>query len=316
VDVRSQSLVALLAGGLAFDTPSVAAKLEPAAANSTFTLYADQTAALKQPDTIAAHYVLYFTESLRGLSVGAPVTLLGLPGGEVTSIGLDLDPKTMKVRGRVEFVSYPERLVARLNAKQVAAGRLMTASVEQRHALMQRLVEQRGLRAQLRSGSLVTGQLFVALDFYPDATRAKIDWSQDPVEIPVVPSTVQDLEQKLTGIVAKLDKLPYDAIGNDVTTALVSLNQTLQDTSKAINRIDSDVTPELKAIVAEVRGTIASADGILKSTDATLVGKDAPAQQELRDTLREIAQAARSVRVLVDYLERHPEALIRGKVGE
>ena len=314
VEVRTQSLVAVLAGGLAFDTPSVGSKIEPVAANTVFRLYNDQAAALKQPDTIAAHYVLYFNESLRGLSVGAPVTLLGLPGGEVTDVGLDLDPKTMRVRGRVEIVSYPERLVAHLNEKQVAAGRAMLRSGQERHALMQRLVEQRGLRAQLRSGNLVTGQLFIALDFYPDAAKAKIDWSRDPVEIPVVPSTVQDLETKITGIVAKLDKLPYEAIGTDVTKVLVTLNQTLQDASKAVNRIDADVTPELKMIVGELRGTISSADGLLKSTDATLIGKDAPAQQDLRDALQEIARTARSLRVLTDYLERHPESLIRGKV--
>jgi paraquat-inducible protein B len=316
VEVRTQSLVAVLAGGLAFDTPSVGSTIGPIAANTVFKLYPDQTAALKQPDTIAAHYVLYFNESLRGLSVGAPVTLLGLPGGEVTDVGLDLDPKTMRVRGRVEIVSYPERLVAHLNEKQVAAGRAMLRSGQERHALMQGLVEQRGLRAQLRSGNLVTGQLFIALDFYPDAAKAKIDWSRDPVEIPVVPSTAQDLETKITGIVAKLDKLPYEAIGTDVTKVLVTLNQTLQDASKAVNRIDTDVTPELKMIVGELRGTISSADGLLKSTDATLVGRDAPAQQDLRDALQEIARTARSLRVLTDYLERHPEALIRGKVEQ
>jgi paraquat-inducible protein B len=316
VEVRTQSLVAVLAGGLAFDTPSVGSTIGPIAANTVFKLYPDQTAALKQPDTIAAHYVLYFNESLRGLSVGAPVTLLGLPGGEVTDVGLDLDPKTMRVRGRVEIVSYPERLVAHLNEKQVAAGRAMLRSGQERHALMQGLVEQRGLRAQLRSGNLVTGQLFISLDFYPDAAKAKIDWSRDPVEIPVVPSTAQDLETKITGIVAKLDKLPYEAIGTDVTKVLVTLNQTLQDASKAVNRIDTDVTPELKMIVGELRGTISSADGLLKSTDATLVGRDAPAQQDLRDALQEIARTARSLRVLTDYLERHPEALIRGKVEQ
>jgi paraquat-inducible protein B len=316
VDVRSQSLVALLAGGLAFDTPALFSKAEPATPDTVFKLYADQSAAFKQPDTIAAHYVLYFSESLRGLSVGAPVTLLGLPGGEVTDVGLDLDPKTMKVRGRVEIVSYPERLTARLNAKQAAAGRVIAASVDQRHALMQRLVEQRGLRAQLRSGNLVTGQLFVALDFFPDAAKANIDWNRDPVEIPVVPSTTQDLEQKITGIVAKLDKLPYEAIGDDLTKALVSLNRTLEDTSKALNRIDADITPGLKSTLDGLRGTIAAVDRTLNNTDATLVGKDAPAQQELREALQEITRAARSLRVLTDYLERHPEALIRGKSEE
>jgi paraquat-inducible protein B len=316
LDVRTQSLVAVLAGGLAFDTPPIAAKAQPTAANTVFILYSDQITAMKQPDTIAAHYVLYFNESLRGLSVGAPVTLLGLPGGEVTAVGLAIDPKTFAIRGRVEIVSYPERLIAHLSLKQAAAGEAMVRSLKERHALMQRLVEQRGLRAQLRSGNLITGQLFVAFDFYPDAPKVKMDLNRDPVELPVVPSTVQDLEQKITGIVAKLDKLPYEAIGTDLTKALVTLNQTLEDVSKALNSIDTDITPGLKATLDGLRGTIAATDRVLNNTDATLVGKDAPAQQELRDALQEIARAARSLRVLADYLERHPESLIRGKPDE
>ena len=110
--------------------------------------------------------------------------------------------------------------------------------------------------------------------------------------------------------------MPYEAIGADLTKALATLNQTLKDTSKAVNRIDADVTPGLKTTMEELRRAIASVDGVLKNTDATLVGKDAPAQQELRDALQEIARAARSLRVLTDYLERHPESLIRGKTEE
>jgi len=316
LDVRTQSLVALLAGGLAFDTPPIAAKAAAAPANTVFTLYNDQQTAMKQPEAIAAHYVLYFNESLRGLSVGAPVTLLGLAGGEVTAVGLAVDPKTFNIRGRVEIASYPERLIAHLNLKQAAVGQEIVRSLRERHAFMQRLVEQRGLRAQLRSGNLITGQLFVAFDFYPDAHKVKLDLNQDPVELPVVPSTVQDLEQKVTGIVAKLDRLPYEAIGNDLTKVLATLNQTLEDVSKSLNQIDTDVTPGLKSTIEGLRGTIAAADRVINNTDTTLVGKDAPAQQELRDALQEIARAARSLRVLADYLERHPESLIRGKASD
>jgi len=138
LEVRTQSLVALLAGGLAFDTPPFAAKSEPAAADTVFTLYSDKTTAMKQPESSAARYVLYFTETLRGLSVGAPVALLGLPAGEVTDVGLDIDPATMSIRGRVEVVSYPERLVARLQAKQGAKGEALARNVQQRHAFVQR----------------------------------------------------------------------------------------------------------------------------------------------------------------------------------
>ena len=126
VEVRTQSLVSVLAGGVAFETPPFAVKAGPAAADTVFTLYSDQSTAMKQPETVARHYVLYFNESLRGLSVGAPVTVLGLPGGEVTDVGIEVEPKTMNIRGRVEFVAYPERLIARLNRKQAAIGETMS----------------------------------------------------------------------------------------------------------------------------------------------------------------------------------------------
>jgi paraquat-inducible protein B len=268
---------------------------------------------MKQPDTTAVRYVLYFNESLRGLNVGAPVTLLGLPAGEVTKVGVDMDPKSKNIRGRVEIVTYPERLVARLDEKQAAIGEALEQSTQQRRALVQTMVEQRGLRAQLRSGSLITGQLYVAFDFFPSAPKVKINLAKDPAELPVVPSTVEDLEAKVSQIVAKLDKVPYEAIGNDLSKALVTLNQTLQDMSQAIKHVDTNLTPELKTTVSEIRRTVASVDGVLKNADATLVGADAPAQQDLRDALQEIGRAARSLRVLTDYLERYPEALIRGK---
>jgi paraquat-inducible protein B len=163
---------------------------------------------------------------------------------------------------------------------------------------------------------LITGQLFVALDFYPNAPKQKVDWNQDPVELPVVPSTVSDIEAKLTNIIAKLDKLPLEAIGDDLRKALVSLDQTLKDAGQAVNRIDSDVTPGLKTTLDDLRGTIGVVDRVLNNANATLVGKDAPAQQELRDALQEITRAARSLRTLTDYLERHPDSVIWGKSEE
>jgi len=316
VQVRTQSLVSVLAGGIAFDAPPFAATAGAADTNTIFTLYRDQSVAMKQPPSFAAHYVLHFTESLRGLSVGAPVTLLGLPVGEVTHVGLDIDPKTINLRGRVEVSTFPERVIARLSGKQSGAAKAIESSVQRRQSFIQRMVEQRGLRAQLRSGNLLTGQLYVAFDFFPDAPKTKIDWNQEPAELPVVPSTVEDIEAKLTGIVAKLDKLPYEAIGADITKALASLDQTLKTVDKAVSRLDADVTPGLKTTLDDVRGAIGTVDRVLKSSDATLLGENAPVQQELRDALQEITQAARALRVLADYLERHPESLIRGKTAE
>ncbi len=352
VEVRTESLVALLAGGIAFDAPPFGGVGAPAGAETVFTLYRDRATAMKQPEAITTRYVLYFKESIRGLSAGAPVMLLGLPAGEVTEVGLDIDPGARTLRGRAEVVFYPERIVARLSVGQAAEGEALARSEGERRAFFQRLVEQRGLRAQLRSGNLLTGQLFVALDFFPDAPAVKVDWRREPIEFPVVPSTVLDLEGKVTGILTKLDKLPYEALGADLTKVLATADGALKDVDKALNRIDADVTPELRATLeelrrmlatadgllknglsktvdeanttlgevnktlVELRGPLATADRVLKNTDATLVGKNAPVQQELREALQEVTQAARALRGLMDYLERHPEALIRGKTQE
>jgi paraquat-inducible protein B len=342
VDVRTQSLVALLAGGIAFDTPTFAIKTEAAPANTIFTLYKDGTTAMKQPETVGARYVIYVTESLRGLSVGAPVTLLGLTAGEVTSVGLDLDPAATNIRGRIEIVTYPERLVGRLAQQQEASGEAIARSQEQRRALFQALIEKRNLRAQLQSGSLLTGQLYVAFEFFPDAEPAKIDWSQEVPELPAVPSTLPDIEAKLTSIVAKLEKLPFDTIGNDVAKMLGTANEMLQSTNKVMSRLDTDVAPELRGTVDELRRVLttvdemlkgnvnktlaelsktledlhpplAAVDQMLKKADGAFLDKSAPAQVGLVNALQEISRAARALGVLADYLERHPESLIRGK---
>jgi paraquat-inducible protein B len=343
IDVRTESLVALIAGGVAFDTPASARSVQPAAANTVFTLHPDRTAALKQPDVIARRYVLYFRETLRGLAVGAPVTLLGLPAGEVVDVGLDLDPVSSVLRGRAEIVVYPERLLRRLGPQQ--AREQLRDDESERLLLFRRLIEERHLRAQLRSGSLLTGQLFVAFDYFPDTPRAKVDMSQATPELPTVRSTIPELEAKLSSIVAKLDQLPLDQIGAEATKALGTLNVTLKDASTTLDRLNTDVTPELKKALEDLRRMIANADGVLtnnvavtlnqvnttleelqapiatadavlKSTDAALLGKDAPLQQDLRNTLQEVTKAARALRILMDYLEQHPDSLLRGKTED
>jgi paraquat-inducible protein B len=317
VNVRTEGLVALLAGGLAFDAPPFVTPTQPAAANTVFTLYSDRATAMKQPESLARVYALTFSESVLGLSVGAPVTFLGLPAGEVTQVGLGLNPATMAFRPRVLITFYPERLLSRVVARDQAAGKILTEGSEKaRLGLVRRIVEEQGLRGQLKSGNLLTGQLFVAFNYFPDAPKQKLDFTQEPIELPVVKSTIPDLEAKLTGILEKLDNLPLEAISKELTKDLASLGQTLEDTNKLLSRVDTELVGVLKTTLDEARLAIASADRMLTNTDATLVGKDAPVQQDLRDALQEMVLAARSLRVLTDYLERHPESLIRGKSQE
>ena len=213
-------------------------------------------------------------------------------------------------------MTYPERLVGRMRGEDAAIGKAAEHDVKQRRAFVQLMIEHFGMRAQLQSGSLLTGQLYVAFDFFPNAKKVKIDWSQEVPELPVVPGTLPNLEAKVASILAKLDNIQWEKIGNDTRQAIESFNQAMKDADKALVRFNSDVTPEIKSAIEEFRRATVSADRMIRNTDATLVSPDAPGQQELRDAMQEVTRAARSLRVLIDYLARHPEALIRGKTEE
>jgi paraquat-inducible protein B len=314
LSVQTQSVVSMLIGGIAFETPTSVPDSKPAAEGTVFALYSDRAAATKEKEAIVVHYVLYFQGSLRGLSVGAPVSFLGLPVGEVTAVGLEYDPKTDDARQRVDVAFYPSRFLE--HVKKSAAAEQKAQSEEGRHAFVQRMID-RGFRAQLRSGNIVTGQLYVALDRFPNAPKAKkIDWSNPPYEFPVMPSSLQDLETKLNGIIAKIDKMPLDSIGEEAKKTLVSLNSTVKDAGRVLNRIDAEMIPEVKTALQDLRKAISAAERGLTSADKTIVGKDAPTQQELRTALQEISRAARGISALTEYLEKNPEALIRGKGQE
>jgi len=313
LEVRTESLVSVLAGGVAFDVPSFASPSEPAEENAVFTLFRNQASAMKQPDPIARRYVVY-TDSLEGLQVGAPVKLLGVTAGEVADVGLTLDPKTRAFRPRLLITFFPERVIAQLTPEQKSMGRaLVSAGDAERLAMVRHQIEDLGLRAQLRTGNLLTGERYVALDYDPKAKRPDIDWSQDPLELPVSPGGLADLESKASGILdqvhdilATVDRMPLEPIAKDLQGSLKKLDRLLES-------IDAKTLPEFDKTVTGLRDTLAVAQRLLTNTDQTLLGKDAPAQQELRDALLEITRAARAVRVLADYLERNPGALIRGK---
>lgn len=313
LNLRTQSLVSLLAGGVAFDVPSFLSATGPAEEDAVFTLFGNQASALKQPDPVARRYVIY-ADTLDGLQVGAPVKLLGIRAGEVAEVGLTLDPETRSFRPRLLITFFPERLVTQLTPGQEALGQsLLNAAEEERIKLIRHQIEDLGLRVQLRTGNLLTGERYVALDYEPKAPRPQIDWTQDPLELPVTPSGLADLESKANGILdqvhdilAKVDELPLKPIGLKLDSALKNLDQLLKNA-------DAKTLPELDKTMTALRGAMTVAERVLKDTDESLLSGNSAAQQELRAALIEITRAARSVRVLTDYLERNPEALIRGK---
>jgi paraquat-inducible protein B len=252
--------------------------------------------------------VLYFNESLRGLSVGAPVTLFGLPVGRVAEVGLAYDATTHDLRPRVLVTFNPERLASRVSEKDrpSATKALVEASEAARGPILRHLVEDRGLRARLQTGSLLTGELYVAFEYVPNAPKAKVDWSRDPLELPVDSGGLASIEAKLDSILTKIDNMPLEPIGVGIKNAIASLNQTLKQTDALLGRIDAEWVPEGTKTMQSLHQAIADAD-------RSLLNQDAPASQDLHNTLQELTSAARSVRVFVDYLQRHPEMLIRGK---
>jgi paraquat-inducible protein B len=163
----------------------------------------------------------------------------------------------------------------------------------------------RGLRAQLRPGNLLTGQVYVGIDFFPKAPPVQFDESQVPLVLPTVPGALDELQSQISEIARKLSKVPFDEIGADLQKTLKTMNRTLTSAEQLANHLNNDVAPEVTAAMKDVRKTLDSAQKTLS--------EDAPLQQDLRQTLEEVARAAGSLRILTDYLERHPESLIRGK---
>ncbi|SAL84376.1 mammalian cell entry protein [Caballeronia terrestris] len=292
VKVNTESLVSILIGGLAFESPPDAADIAEAAANSEFQLFNDRAEAMKRHDRIVDTYVFNFKESVRGLTVGAPVDFRGIVVGEVAAIYTRYDPVKKEFSIPVEIRYYPERFTSRYESGN-KGGRV----VEDRRKVAEWLVD-KGLRGQLRTGNLLTGQLYIAVDFFPNAPKATMDWNATPPEIPTAPGGLQSLQDSVTALVAKLNKIPFEGIGKD-------LRQTLQSADTLLKTLDHSVAPEARA-------TLVAAREALNSTNRTLQ-PDSAIAQSTRETMHELSRTAAAFRTLAEYLERHPEALIRGK---
>jgi paraquat-inducible protein B len=305
VDVAMASLEALLAGGIAFDTPDIEQPGAPAAAGTAFPLFASLREVTEAGFTDKIPYLVYFDGSVRGLSAGAPVEFRGIRVGSVTAVRLEIDPAQDSVRIPVTLEIEPQRF----GLERVP---------EERYAVMAALVE-RGLRAQLKSANLLTGELLVDLDFHPDSPKATLDRGGPYPEIPSVPAELEAMTASVTTALTKLAALPLpELVGDlrqtiqgidalvtspDTKQAVAALTQTAVRLEALIGTLDQRVGP----LFTQAQSTLAAADG--------LVGANAPMRYDLNALLKELTGAARSIRLFADYLERHPDALLRGKTG-
>jgi paraquat-inducible protein B len=307
VDVAMESLESLLAGGIAFDTPDIDQPGEAAAAGTAFPLYASLRAVTEAGYSEKIPYLVEFDGSVRGLRAGAPVEFRGIRVGSVTDVRLEIDPAKDTVRIPVTLEIEPQRL-------DIERG----PGDAQPYALMAALVE-RGLRAQLKSGNLLTGELLVDLEFHPKSPPAKLDRSGAYPEIPAVPAQLEALTASVTAVLNQLAALPLTELVDDLRQTVQGIDAlvTSPDTKQAVAalnqaavRLDSLIATfdqRISPLFVQAQSTLAAADG--------LVGADAPMRYDLNALLKELTGAARSIRVFADYLERHPDALLRGKVG-
>jgi len=304
--INTESVLSVLMGGIAFQTLDDFDEAPQAEQNRHFMLFADKDQAMKRPDSIVENYRLVFRESVRGLAVGAPVDLRGVTVGEVSGISVELTPARKKVAMVVTIRFYPERLRPRSASNDADHDRLLDS-----RKLLDTMV-QHGFRAQLKSSSLLTGQLYVALDFFPEAAPARINWNARLPELPTAGGNMAQLQVSLMQIVQKLEKLPLEQLAGDARKTVQSLDATLGSADKLLKNLDMVIVPETRLMMKEVRTTLDGANKALAEVKQTM-SADAPLQVDLRETLREFGRAAQSLRLLGDYLERNPEALFRGK---
>jgi paraquat-inducible protein B len=317
IRVNTQSLVTLMMGGVAFDTPANLEPGDPAKDGDVFKLYATRADIFEKTYSHKVRYLLHFDGSVRGLSIGAPVEFRGIRIGEVVDVNLVFSTEKRDFRIPVLIETEPERLLA---------DGVVPADAERRD-FMDDMVEH-GLRAQLKTGNLITGQLFVDLDMHPDAPPDAINWAGRYPEIPTVPATMQEITTSLAELLNKFERLPIEQIGKDLreTTrgasrivnsaelkeTLAALNNTAQQAEQMAGQLNKTLTPQAETAVKQLNNTLIQARRTLEdisgavSTDSALYG-------ERKRTLTELADAARSIRVMADYLERHPDALIKGK---
>ena len=125
--------------------------------------------------------------------------------------------------------------------------------------------------------------LYVDMEFFPDAEEEKIRYVEGMEVLPTVPTSIQAITRNVTAILNKVKAVPFDKIGADMARTIANLDKTMLQADETLKTIDK------------------------------MFAEDSPISQELTTSLRELADAARSLRILSDYLERHPEALLRGK---
>ncbi len=299
--VDTQSLATVVAGGIAVGYRDPDHPGRVAAEKAKFTLYDSRPHAMQKPDTNPLALAMQFRQPLRGVGYGTPVDFDGVVIGSVDLVRLGYDAAAHEFFSDVKATVYPERLGDAYTALTTEGERLNKTGPQ----MLQGLVD-RGLRAQLKTGSLITGSLFIALSRVPNAKPTQVAAADGVWIVPTERGGTDQIQDQVASIMSKIDKIPFDAIGSDV-------RDTAHAASTLLGHFDRDVVPDAKAVLAQAQVAMAALKDSLTSLRDNVAAPDSPIQQSTRTALEQLERAAFSLRGLSDYLQHHPESLLRGR---
>jgi paraquat-inducible protein B len=314
IKMDTQSLVSVMLGGVTFDLDEHSQPGEEAEENQSFLLFKNREASNEVTYSIREYYMMYFDQSVRGLSPGAPVEILGIKVGEVVKVELQFDMNTLDFRIPVLVYLEPERLNTLVTEEgEVVRGKEKSEELEAIDKDRMRDDEQtkemiaRGLRAQLKSGNLLTGQLYVDLGNFPDAPPAELKVDHGYTIFPTIPAPFEQIVNRVDNILKKVEQVPFGEIGKELKVAVKSLTKTLDELKDMSGNINKETIPKVNAALDSLQGAMSSID--------TTLGPDSALNYNARQVTTELSLAIRSIRSLLEYLERDPQALILGKEG-
>jgi len=298
VEIRTASLTAILSGGISFDNFQAFGRGKSVQAGHHFILFKDRKEAQKITYTRELYFWVYFQDSIRGLKEGAAVEFRGVKIGEVVNFFLVGDAKTAQFKIPVLIKIEPERFTIE--------GREKNASIGLDEKIFANLVA-KGLRAQLQSSSLITGNLLIDLNFYPDAEPAKIHKENGLYVIPSIPATLETLKSNLQSILERVAAIPFEEIGKKIDTILSQLkDQSIPALNQSVTQVNAKLLPSFTKLIESGNETV-------EEMRKNYIDANADIHRRMLKLLDEITRTSRSVRNLTDYLERHPESILRGK---
>jgi paraquat-inducible protein B len=314
IKVDTQSLVSIMVGGVSFDLRKHAQLGEEAEENQYFELYENRESSNEVIYTKKEYYLMYFDQNVRGLSPGAPIEILGIKVGEVVNVELQFDMTDLEFRIPVLAYIEPERLHALITEEgKVVRGEEKNEEIVENTEDIQAERERtgqlisKGFRAQLKTGNLLTGQLYIDIGKYQDAPPAELRVENGYRVFPTMPAPLEQIVNRVDNILKKVEKVPFEKIGEELQAAVESLTQTLDEIKDVSGNINKETIPKVNVALDSLQETM---DGI----DSTL-GPDSALNYNARQVTDELSLAIRSIRSLLEYLERDPQALILGKEG-